>query len=324
MKKILNLIWLLLPLFSSGQLPDPFPNTYINDYAGVLTKQQTYTLNDSILRIEQRSGVQIAVLLINKLPADVAIEDYALNIGRKWHVGNAENGILYVASIGEHKQRLEVATHMEGDIPDALASNILDGLKPFYREGDYYDGLTNLLQNINTAIDPNIKEQKALQAAALDKTVKDAGSIIIRVLLWLGGISIFIYLIYLGGFKREPTDEETSPTPSPLEHPIYTAGVKKRKYLGSTKKYDNSSQGRVHSVTDELVPILAASTILSNVKNNNEDEEDSNNNASNSSTSDDSSNSDDSSSFGNWGGSGGDSSVGSDSGFSGGGASGDW
>ena len=115
----------------NAQVPAPQPGTYVNDLARVLVPEDVADLDGKIRAIEEKYGVQLAIVLVQKLPDTVEIEDFALSVGREWHVGTDRKGLVYVASIGQHKQRLEVAANLEGDIPDITAHGITDHMKPF-------------------------------------------------------------------------------------------------------------------------------------------------------------------------------------------------
>jgi len=94
--------------------------------------------------------VQVAVLLINHLPHNISIEEYARRVGNKWKVGKAFNGIVYVAVIAERKQRLEIARNLEGDIPDITAFELIESIKPFLQQQNYYAALSSLIEQIGT------------------------------------------------------------------------------------------------------------------------------------------------------------------------------
>lgn len=163
MKRILLLAAAgFIALSVQAQIPDPIPNTYINDLTQKLSPEQIRTLNDSILSIEKRTSVQIAVIIIPSLPPDIEIEDYAREVGNKWGVGNAQNGVVYVASLQEHKQRLEIARNLEGDLPDVVCLHITDDLKPFLRAENYAGAIGELVKQINDRVDPVAKEQLRL------------------------------------------------------------------------------------------------------------------------------------------------------------------
>ena len=91
MKKLF-LFLILIPPFALAQVPDPLPNTYVNDLTGSLTIQEIKKLNEKIRSIETKTSVQIAIVLINDLPADMEIEQYVLVVGRKWHVRSSGLG----------------------------------------------------------------------------------------------------------------------------------------------------------------------------------------------------------------------------------------
>ena len=139
---------LLLPCLSFGQIPEPLKGTYINDHTGSLTAPQIEALNQQLYSLEQRSGIQVAILLITSLPADMAIEEYARQVGNEWKLGTAHNGIVYVAALNDHRQRLEIARNLEGDIPDITASEIIESLKPYLRQQDYYTAVSTLIAAI--------------------------------------------------------------------------------------------------------------------------------------------------------------------------------
>src|SRR5437763_13338763 len=91
------LCFLFLPIFCLAQIPKPTPGTYVNDYTGSLSVEEIRMLNEQIRSLEDKTTVQLAIVIINDLPNDMSIEDYARQIGNKWKVGVAHNGLVYVA-----------------------------------------------------------------------------------------------------------------------------------------------------------------------------------------------------------------------------------
>jgi uncharacterized protein len=138
----------LLPLLSLAQMPNPKPNTYINDFTNHLSTSEIQTLNERLLLLEHQTNVQIAILLINDLPPDMEIEQYAQKVGNQWKVGIAHNGLVYIAVLHARRQRLEVASHLEGEIPDVTAKEIIDNLIPFLREDHYYEAMQELITEV--------------------------------------------------------------------------------------------------------------------------------------------------------------------------------
>src|SRR5438270_5231558 len=147
MKQFLLLI-LFIPFFCRSQIPAPKPDTYINDYTSHLSAGEIRQLNERLYSLEKQTTVQVAVLLINALPADMSIEDYARAVGNKWKVGLNHNGLAYVAVLQARQQRLEVARNSEGSIPDVTAAEIIDQLKPFLQQEDYFGAIGQLITQL--------------------------------------------------------------------------------------------------------------------------------------------------------------------------------
>jgi len=154
MKKILLLLSLFVATSSFGRIPERQKNTYVNDFAHVLSTNDVEALNAKIHRIERLSGVQMAVVLVDKVPAEYDIDEFALLIGRKWHVGKNKNGIVYVAAIDQHKQRLELGREVTAKLSDGKSAEILDLMKPYFRKQDYNGGLDALIEALGTEVIP--------------------------------------------------------------------------------------------------------------------------------------------------------------------------
>ena len=148
MKRVIVLLF-FLPAFCIAQIPKPKANTYVNDYVNVLTADQVYQLNTRLRQLEDETTVQIAILLISDLPPNQSIEEYARTVGNKWKVGVNHNGIVYVAVLNEHKQRMEIAERLEGDIPDAAAAEIINSLRSDLQSGNFYAALNMLITGID-------------------------------------------------------------------------------------------------------------------------------------------------------------------------------
>lgn len=320
MKKIILLLLLVTSILGYGQIPDPIPNTYVNDLTGTLRPGEVRSLNETILSIEKKSSVQIAIVLINDLPANYEIEDYAREVGRRWHVGNAKNGLVYIAAVNQHKQRLEVASELEGDIPDIIAKEITDNLKPNFKNKDYFGGLQVLLSGINERIDPVIKEQKRLAEIVQEKKNKETADALITVFIWIVAIASFglalWYFVFYPIQKRKRKEREE------LEEKERKDREKQREKTMSSyyERYRQNAASK-SGISRKITPKSETAYIPPIIPLPNND--DTYNRSSYSSSSSSDSGSSSSSDYGNWG-SGSDSSSSSDSGFSGGGSSNDW
>jgi uncharacterized protein len=158
-------ISLLIAASGFAQIPKAKKNTYVNDNAGVLTPSEVKALNVQIHKLERLSSVQLAIVLVDKVPEEYDIEEFAYLIGRRWHVGaNNKKGVIYVAAIQQRKQRLEVTKILRDKLSDERCMEVLDLIKPYFKQRDYNGGLQAMTDELSRSLIS--REQKAVSAQA--------------------------------------------------------------------------------------------------------------------------------------------------------------
>ncbi len=197
MRSFLTAILFLLAVGARAQVDDIIPakppatEGLVHDYTGTLTSFQKDALNQKLIRYDDSTSSQIAVVIIKTLEGyDIA--EYALALGRKWGIGGSEfsNGVLVLIAMDDRKSRIEVGYGLEGAITDITARNILDNsITPNFKEGNYYRGLDEATDNIIKAA---AGEYKA-PAKYGNKKNKGGGLVSIIVLI--------IILAILGGVR---------------------------------------------------------------------------------------------------------------------------
>ena len=129
------------------------------DQTNTLTSEQLVTLRAKLLAYDRSTSNQIAVVIIPTLKGN-SIEDVALEIGRGWGVGQAnnDNGVVILIAKNDRKMRIEVGTGLEGAVTDYVSSSIIQNtLRPNFREDNYYRGLTEAVDEIIKAAEGRYK-----------------------------------------------------------------------------------------------------------------------------------------------------------------------
>jgi uncharacterized protein len=163
-------------------LEKPSTPTLVTDKAGVLSPSELQFLESKLVRIDDSSSNQIAVVILPTLDG-YPIEEYATKLFRAWGIGNKKtnNGILLLIAINDRKVRIEVGYGLEGAIPDITANNIINNdIKPAFKEGAYFDG-------INTATDNIAKAAVGEYKVARQKKSKDSA----------GQIFLFFFILII-------------------------------------------------------------------------------------------------------------------------------
>ncbi|MFW5832054.1 MAG: TPM domain-containing protein [Prolixibacteraceae bacterium] len=142
-----------------AQIPDrPSPPRLVNDFAGILSPEQEYDLEKSLVPFARETSTQIVVVTVEDL-AEFEPWDYAVRLGEKWGVGQSENDnglVILIKPKMEENDRghVHIATGygLEGVLPDAVVNGaIIDNeMIPYFRQGEYYRGLAG---GINVIMD---------------------------------------------------------------------------------------------------------------------------------------------------------------------------
>ena len=181
-------------LTSAQDIPArPNPPRLVNDFAGVLSPDEEQRLEQQLVAYDDSTSNQVAVVLVKTLN-DYPIEEYALKILRTWGIGNAKtnNGVLILAAIEDRKIRIEVGYGLEGAIPDITANHIIEyDIKPGFRSGDYYDGLSKAANSIIKAAAGEYK------APANYRKKKSSGGFPFGLILF-----VIILVVLFGGRNR--------------------------------------------------------------------------------------------------------------------------
>jgi len=122
----------------------PAPQGYVNDLANVISADQSQTLEAFLTEVEQKTGAQIAVVTTPSVEG-ADIDGAAVDLFKTWGIGKKgkDDGILILASIQDHRVRIEVGYGLEAVITDGQSGSIIrQYMTPYFKQGDYGQGLT--------------------------------------------------------------------------------------------------------------------------------------------------------------------------------------
>ena len=145
-EKVLATLFVLLGLLISIVHAAPqFPalSGRVVDDAGLLSAATRAQLTQLSEQHERTTSNQLVVVTVKSLQG-YAIEDYGHQLGRHWGIGQKgqNNGVLLIVAPNEREVRIEVGYGLEGQLTDALSSNIIQGqILPRFKSGDYEGGI---------------------------------------------------------------------------------------------------------------------------------------------------------------------------------------
>lgn len=184
----------------SDDFPDrPYPPRLVNDYTGFLTSDEQVRLEQKLVKFDQETSTQIAVVIVGDLSGyDRA--DYAVQLGRKWGIGQKgkNNGILILIKPKTQASKGDVfiapGYGLEGVVPDAIAKKIVENeILPEFRNGNYFSGIDKA---VNTLMDLTRGEYTADEYAQQTRTT-DPGP-----LLYVIFIAFIVLFSIIGRARR--------------------------------------------------------------------------------------------------------------------------
>ncbi|WP_247232640.1 YgcG family protein [Telluribacter sp. SYSU D00476] len=128
----------------------PNPPRLVNDFANALSADQRAALERKLVAYDDSTSSQIALVIVPSVqPYDIS--EYAFKLGREWGVGKQgkNNGVVVLWAPQDRKVFIATGYGLEGAIPDAIAKRIVsDVILPQFRNGQYYQGLDQGIDNI--------------------------------------------------------------------------------------------------------------------------------------------------------------------------------
>jgi uncharacterized protein len=125
------------------------PDGYVTDGANVLSAPIKRALSAAAAELDQKTGAQVAVATVKSLDGD-SVDAVAVRMFKEWGVGRAkqDDGVLFLVAPADHRARIEVGYGLEGLLPDALTGRLLDQAIPYFKAGDYDDGVARTAARI--------------------------------------------------------------------------------------------------------------------------------------------------------------------------------
>ena len=136
-----------------AQAPAPVIERPVVDLASALPASKVPALEQRVIELRERTGVQLALLLVPST-APEPIEDYAQRVFEQWGGGAAgrDDGALFVLALQDRKSRLHLGYGLEPVLSDAQSLMILNALRPALREADYAQACEQLILAVDAKV----------------------------------------------------------------------------------------------------------------------------------------------------------------------------
>lgn len=141
------MVVLALCLTSAGaaaaQVPVPPLKGRVTDLTGTLSAGQSQQLEGTLQQFEAAKGSQVVVLIVPST-APETVEQFGIRVADQWKIGRhgVDDGVILLVAKNDRTLRIEVGRGLEGVIPDATASRIINEIiVPLFKKGDFAGGI---------------------------------------------------------------------------------------------------------------------------------------------------------------------------------------
>jgi uncharacterized protein len=176
------------------------PQGYVSDFARVLDPQSRAQVEAYCARLEQASGVQMAIVTLPSLDGN-PIEDVSNTLFRQWGIGKKgkDEGIMLLLAVQDRKDRLEIGYGLEPILPDGFDGSILRGIQPLLSQGAYGQALVSGAVQIGSAIARAKGITPQNRQPTRDRTYTSNRRVGIPWPVIIIGIVVLIFLLRSGG-----------------------------------------------------------------------------------------------------------------------------
>ncbi|MDR0371387.1 MAG: TPM domain-containing protein [Prevotellaceae bacterium] len=200
-----------LSLFAATYTVKTIPNpktadasAFVSNPDGILNRSTVDRLNSRLLQLEQETGAEIAVVLVNSI-GDEEIKMFATELFEEWGIGKAgaDNGLLILFVLDRRAITFETGYGLEGIVPDAIAKRIQSqAMLPEFRNEDYDAGF---IAGIDMLADI-IKKEPASDSKKYEQHINRSSAIPFALSVYL--IIILFTLLRLKSVVRKTLNDK--------------------------------------------------------------------------------------------------------------------
>lgn len=201
---VLTALLLLSGCSEKDPYPQPTESFFVNDFADLLDDTAESTVVSVGAALEHATTAQVVAVTVETLDGKEPA-DYALELGRKWGVGDREkdNGIVVLLAKEERQIYVAVGYGLEGALPDSKTGRMIDyyALEKLQKD-DFAGGITALYKALvnEVYLENGMEPEEGYIAAEQLPQPEEGGDWVGVLVSWL--VMIVLIVIFTGISRR--------------------------------------------------------------------------------------------------------------------------
>ncbi len=195
-------------------IPPP-PARWVTDTANFMSPGARGSLDSRLAGYAQSTGHQL-IVYIGQTTGDAPIDDWAVRAFERWKVGRKgiDDGLVLFIMAADRKLRIEVGYGLEAQVPDAIASRVInDVIVPRIQAGDRDGAVTSGMDAVMMVVGggalPAAQGRRERQPMPLAQFIFLAIIGVIALVMFVTNPSLAMLLlfnIFSGGGRRDRDD----------------------------------------------------------------------------------------------------------------------
>lgn len=205
----LLLLSLLAPAITVQQVPNPRDQgRWVTDMVDALSAEEARDINATLTAVEQSTGVEIALVLVQDVPGTP--KEFATELFNHWHIGKqeADNGLLVLMVMGQRRLEMETGYGLEPVLPDGWLGQMQQTqMVPLFKAGKIGQGLVAGIHALVVRIEQSPEEARegsrnAPVMGGVKKTLKKHGKVLKVAGTGVGGAGLLAGVVALQTRRR--------------------------------------------------------------------------------------------------------------------------
>jgi len=174
-------------------IPDS-PTRWVTDTVNFMSPAAASALDSRLQAYEKSTGHQL-IVYIGQSTGDAPIEDWAVRAFQKWKVGRKgiDDGLVLFIMAADRKLRFEVGYGLEGTVPDAIASRVInDVIVPRIQAGNRDAAVSDGMDAVMTVIGGG-----GLPAATRNGRGRQQQPLSLAQLIFFGIIGLVVLFLFI-------------------------------------------------------------------------------------------------------------------------------
>ena len=195
-------------------IPPP-PSRWVTDTANFMSPGAQSSLDSRLAAYGQSTGHQL-IVYIGQTTGDAPIDDWAVRAFERWKVGRKgiDDGLVLFIMAADRKLRIEVGYGLEAQVPDAIASRVINEvivprIQAGDRDGAVTSGMDAVMMVVGGGALPAAQGRRERQPMPLAQFIFLAIIGVIALVMFVTNPSLAMLLlfnIFSGGGRRDRDD----------------------------------------------------------------------------------------------------------------------